>query len=224
MHVRTCQLTGTVKPQPASRLGAPICNRAVPFGARFVIVTAFVSPAHARREREASVYRAVRCGTGLSMLAEKTNEGDAILAKHVFCLPFVPRFVGATRCEGGRSQSKRNSFSEGPGQIVCGVQKAQPAICRGNRNPAGQELASEAAERGNYAEAKPNEERLKGKQACKMRIESLWDRRQNHDDIRTAHSTAIRGFLFQSGKKKRRCRSPIIDSHKGCYAAMRSYR
>jgi diadenosine tetraphosphate (Ap4A) HIT family hydrolase len=29
MHVRTCQLTGTVKPQPASRLGAPICNRAV---------------------------------------------------------------------------------------------------------------------------------------------------------------------------------------------------
>ena len=28
MHVRTCQLTGTVKPQPASHLGAPICNRA----------------------------------------------------------------------------------------------------------------------------------------------------------------------------------------------------
>jgi hypothetical protein len=100
------------------------------------------------------------------MLAEKTNESDAILAKHV-CLPFVPRFVGATRCEGGRSPSKRNSFSEGPGQIVCGVQKAQPAICRGNRNPAGLELASEAAERGNCPEAKPNEERLKGRRACK---------------------------------------------------------
>ena len=25
----TCQLTGAVKPQPASRLSAPICNRAV---------------------------------------------------------------------------------------------------------------------------------------------------------------------------------------------------
>src|SRR4051794_29646527 len=69
------------------------------------------------------------------------------------------------RCEGGRSQSNRDSFSEGPGQIVCAVQKAQPAICRGDRNPPGLELASEAAERGNYPEARPNEERLKGRRA-----------------------------------------------------------
>jgi hypothetical protein len=51
-------------------------------------------------------------------------------------------------------------------QIVCAVQKAQPAICGGNRNPRGQEPVSEAAERGNCPEAKPNEDRLKGRRAC----------------------------------------------------------
>jgi hypothetical protein len=102
----------------------------------------------------------------------------------------VPRFVWATRCEGGRSQSKGNSFSEGPGQIVCAVQKAQPAICRGNRNPAGLELASEAAERGNYPEAKPNEERLKGRRACKMNKLSI-DCPENLDDIRTAYQSLL---------------------------------
>jgi hypothetical protein len=36
---------------------------------------------------------------------------------------------------------------------------------QGKPKPAGLELASEAAERGNYPEAKPNEERLKGRRA-----------------------------------------------------------
>lgn len=106
----------------------------------------------------------------------------------------MPRFVGATRCEGGRSPSKRNSFSEGPGQIVCAVQKVQPAICRGNRNPPGLELASEAAERGNYPEAKPNEERLKGRRAYK-KDNSLWAVQQNEDDIRTAYESLLTGSL-----------------------------
>jgi hypothetical protein len=38
---------------------------------------------------------------------------------------------------------------------------------QGKPKPARLELVSEAAERGNYPEAKPNEERLKGRRACK---------------------------------------------------------
>jgi len=83
------------------------------------------------------------------MLAEKTNESDAILAKHVFVFLSCPDSLGRPGAKGGRSPSKRNRFSERPGQIVYAVQKVQPAICRGNRNPPGLELASEAAERGN---------------------------------------------------------------------------
>jgi hypothetical protein len=118
----------------------------------------------------------------------------------------VPRFVGATRCEGGRSPSKRNGFSEGPGQIVCAVQKAQPAICRGNRNPPGQELASVAAERGNYPEAKPNEERLKGRRACKMNtLYGLSSKtRMTFGRLTRAYSRVP----IQSGKKRRRASNP----------------
>ena len=42
-----------------------------------------------------------------------------------------------------------------------------PAIREGNRNPLGLELLSAAAERGNYPEAKPNRDGLKGRRACK---------------------------------------------------------
>jgi hypothetical protein len=38
------------------------------------------------------------------------------------------------------------------------LQKAKPAIWEGDRNPPGQELPSEDAERGNCPEAKPNRE------------------------------------------------------------------
>ena len=31
----------------------------------------------------------------------------------MFCLPFVPRSIGATQCEGGRSQGKRDKFFGG---------------------------------------------------------------------------------------------------------------
>ena len=113
---------------------------------------------------------------------------------------------GATRCERGRSPSKRNGFSEGPGQIVCGVQKAQPAICRGNRNPTGLELASEAAERRNYPEAKPNEERLKGRRACKR------NKLSNVVSQQTTMTFGLRerthGFLPQCGKKGRPALNP----------------
>lgn len=84
----------------------------------------------------------------------------------MFCLPFLPRSVGATRSEGGRSQAKRNSFSEGQEHIVCALEKAMPAMCEGNRNPHGLELLSMGAERGNYLEAKPKREGQKGRPAC----------------------------------------------------------
>jgi len=67
----------------------------------------------------------------------------------------MPRFVGGPGAKGAALQASETVFRRGPGQIVCAVQKAQPSICRGNRNPPGPELASEAAERGNYSEAKP---------------------------------------------------------------------
>ena len=79
----------------------------------------------------------------------------------------MPRSVGATRSEGCRSPGQRGCFSEGQERIVCVRQKAKPAIREGNRNPLGLELLSAAAERGNYPEAKPNRDGLKGRQACK---------------------------------------------------------
>ena len=88
-------------------------------------------------------------------------------------LPFVPDPSGRHGAKGGRSQGKRTSFSEDPGQIVCAVQKAQPAIWSGNRNPEGLELASEAAERGNYPEAKPNEPGHEKADELARRINSL---------------------------------------------------
>jgi hypothetical protein len=77
----------------------------------------------------------------------------------IFCLPFLPRSVGATRSEGGCSQAKRASFSEDPNQIVCvRFQKAKPAIWGWKPKPAGLELVSDGAERRNYPEAKPKRE------------------------------------------------------------------
>jgi hypothetical protein len=48
-----------------------------------------------------------------------------------------------------------------------GRSKGKAGNLQGKPKPAGLELASEAAERGNYPEAKPNEKRLKGRRACK---------------------------------------------------------
>jgi hypothetical protein len=81
----------------------------------------------------------------------------------------MPRSVGATRSEGGRSPGQRGCFLEGQERIVCALQKAKPAIRKGNQNPLGLELLSAAAERGNYPEAKPKRDGLKGRRACKQR-------------------------------------------------------
>ena len=62
----------------------------VPFGARLVFVAAFLFPAHAGCEREAGENGSVRGGSALRVLAEKSDESDAIFAKHVCCLSFAP--------------------------------------------------------------------------------------------------------------------------------------
>ena len=58
------------------------------------------------------------------------------------------------------------------------LRKAKPAIWEGDRNPLGPELLSAAAERGNYPEAKPNRDGLKGRRASGKRRVSSWRSRE----------------------------------------------
>jgi hypothetical protein len=125
----------------------------------------------------------------LSRLAEKTNKSDAILAKYV-CLPFVPRFVGATQCEGAALQASETVFGGSRADSLY-RSKGAAANLQGKPKPAGLELASEAAERGNYPEAKPNEEKAE-RQTSLQEEWSLYGPPTNQDDIRTIHSMAIR--------------------------------
>ena len=67
--------------------------------------------------------------------------------------------------KGAALQASEVSFSEAPEQIVCVFAKGAAGNLRGKPKPAGLELLREAAERGNYPEAKPNRERLKGRRA-----------------------------------------------------------
>jgi hypothetical protein len=70
--------------------------------------------------------------------------------------------------ESTRAELSREAIRLGRQErIVCALQKAKPAIREGNQNPLGLELLSAAAERGNYPEAKPNRDGLKGRRACK---------------------------------------------------------
>jgi hypothetical protein len=71
---------------------------------------------------------------------------------------------------------------------------------QGKPKPARLELVSEAAERGNYPEAKPNEERLKGRRACKKNKLSA----DLSSKIRTFGRMTARPFLlpvFRAEKK-----------------------
>src|SRR3954463_4744549 len=106
---------------------------------------------------------AIRRGAGLGVLAKKTNESDAILAKHVFVFLSCPDRLGRPGAKGAALQASEACFSEGPEQIVCASGKGVPGNLRGKPKPGGLELQSVAAERGNYPEAKPNREGLKGR-------------------------------------------------------------
>ena len=86
--------------------------------------------------------------------------------------------MGRPGAKGAALQASEACFSEGPEQIVCVLAKGAAGNLRGKPKPAGLELLSEGAERGNYPEAKPNEERLKGRRACKKN-NSLWAVQQN---------------------------------------------
>src|SRR5690242_3827947 len=82
----------------------------MPFGARLVLVAAFLLPAHAGSERKTGVKGAVRCGAAFSVLAEKTNESDAILAKHVFVFLSCPDRLGRPGAKGAALQVSEAVF------------------------------------------------------------------------------------------------------------------
>jgi len=64
--------------------------------------------------------------------------------------------LGRPGAKGAALQASEVSFSEAPEQIVCGLAKGAAGNLKGKPKPAGLELLREAAERGNYPEAKPN--------------------------------------------------------------------
>jgi hypothetical protein len=95
-------------------------------------------------------------------MAEKTNESDAILAKHVLSSFRAPIRWGDPVRRGPLSKQAKQFFGGSRADCLC-RSKGAAGNLQGNRNPPGLELESEAAERGNYPEAKPKEERLKGR-------------------------------------------------------------
>src|SRR5690242_15373951 len=89
--------------------------------------------------------------------AEKTDNSDAILAKHIFVFLSCPDLLGRLGGKGAGSQGKRGCFSEAPEQIVCAFRKGAAGNLGGKPKPAGPELPSEAAERGNALKPSPTE-------------------------------------------------------------------
>src|SRR4051794_9485674 len=110
---------------------------------------------------------AVRRRASLGVLAEKTDESDAIFAEQFLVFLSCPDRLGRPGAKGAALKPSESSFSEGPNQIVCDFAKAKPAIWDGDRSPLGLERWSAGAERGNSPEAKPNREGLKGRPAHK---------------------------------------------------------
>jgi len=74
----------------------------------------------------------------------------------VFVFLSCPDLMGRPGAKGAALQASEACFSEGPEQIVCVLAKGAAGNLRGKPKPAGLELLSEAAERGNCPEAKPN--------------------------------------------------------------------
>jgi hypothetical protein len=92
-------------------------------------------------------------------------KSDAIFANHACVFLSCPDLLGRPGAKGAALQASKDSFSEGPEQIVCAFAKGEASNLRGKPKPPGLELLSEAAERGNYPAAKPNREGLKGRRA-----------------------------------------------------------
>jgi hypothetical protein len=87
----------------------------------------------------------------------------------VFVFLSCPDRLGRPGAKGAALQASEAAFRRIRSGLFGALQKAKPAIREGNRNPLGPELLSAAAERGNYPEAKPNRDGLKGRRACKRR-------------------------------------------------------
>jgi hypothetical protein len=111
-------------------------DNAMPFRARSVFATAALFPAHVRSEREASVDSAVRRGAGFGVLAEKTNESDAILAKHVFVFLSCPDPLGRPGAKGAALEASEGVFRRLRTDCLC-PSKGVADNLEGNRNPQG---------------------------------------------------------------------------------------
>jgi hypothetical protein len=109
----------------------------MPFDPGLVFTRSFLFPAHARSEREASVSGAIRGGAGFSLLADETNESDAVLAKHFLVFLSCPDPSGRPGAKGAALQASKAVFRRLPAGLFGQFQKAQPAISEGNRNPLG---------------------------------------------------------------------------------------
>jgi hypothetical protein len=84
------------------------------------------------------------------MLAEKTNESDAILAKHVFVFLSCPDSLGRPGARGAALKASETVFRRVQGRWFVPFKRRsrQSTGEIENRNPPGLELAREAAERG----------------------------------------------------------------------------
>jgi hypothetical protein len=132
-------------------------ENAMPFGAGPVLGAAFLFPVHARGQRKPrSNSGAVWRRTRLCVPSEKTDESNAILAKHVFVFLSCPICWGDPERRGPLSRQVKPVFRRFRSRLFAVWQKGAAGSLRGKPKPAGLELLSDGAERGNYPEAKPN--------------------------------------------------------------------
>ena len=82
------------------------------------------------------------------VLAEKTNESDAIFAKHVFVFRSYPVRLGRPRAKWATLQAKRGCFSEGSERIVCARQKASRQSARKTETRPGRKCEAQTPSAG----------------------------------------------------------------------------
>src|SRR5690348_12142452 len=139
---------------------------AMPFGARLVLVAAFLFPARVGGEGEASVDRAVCCRAGFGVLTEKTNESDAIFAKHVFVFLSCPDWLGRPGAKGAALQTRKAVFRRSGADCLCSCKRRSRQSAKGNRNPAGWNCRTQAPSAGITLKPSPNERDMKDRPAC----------------------------------------------------------
>jgi len=138
------------------KVGGPLAelvpaDDSMPLGACVVFAGFLHLLAHARRDGKAGVGSSVQGVACLSVLAEKPNESDSILAKHVFVFLSCPIRRGDPVRRGPLSRQARQFFGGAPGQIVCVVSKGAAGNLAGKPKP----LRARTVERSRRARELP---------------------------------------------------------------------